>query len=128
MIDKGLWLLPYDQQVFSVRNRTLFLRQWRLDYRSLLFLALLASSKNRVQFMNYKSQRNMNSRWFFFFFQKSSDTFCLKFWRFFNPFFTIASAGYPKSRLFKLCLETGFHFKYFLNRDSQYFSFKIKWK
>ena len=37
LINDGLWLLPYNHQVFSVRNITLFLRQWRLDYRSLLY-------------------------------------------------------------------------------------------
>ena len=50
-----------------------------------------------------------------FFFQKSIGTFSfLKYSRFFNPFFTIESANDQ----LKLCMETGFHFRYLLNRTS----------
>ena len=41
------------------------------------------------------------------------------------PVLPSSPAGYPKTCQFKLRLETGFHFKYLLNRDSWYFSFKI---
>ena len=58
----------------------------------------------------------MNFRYLYihlYFSEKYWYVFFCKFPRFFNQL-----AGYPKNGQFKLCLETSFHFKYLLIRDS----------